>query len=307
LITVLLLTIVGIVTGAQVTVRTAWVQTVVSDSQGRLVTSLGHDDFRLLADEREQPITVFSKAELPMALSLMLDASPSLRRLRQRVRDAARLIIDEFERGDRVNVGAFDSAVQVTERFTASRQRIFWSLDQPVTGADTPCVAPGKRQQPPGFRAEADSSPPLIGRGGTALWDAVWCGVRELQRDRESIRKVMVIVTDGKENSSRGDRDSTIRFAQTVGVMIYTIGFYGTEGHPFGLNRALLSRLSLETGGRSFEREDRDPLEPIFTRIGEELRAHYVLGFDRQSVSATGKLQLQTKPVGLTARARTRF
>jgi VWFA-related protein len=297
----------GLIAIGQVTDRTTWVQTVVTDSQGRLVTSLDQNDFRLIAEEREQTITVFSKNELPMALSLMLDVSLSLRKHRQRVLTAARLVIDEFGRGDRVNVGAFDSAVQVTGRFTASRQRIFWSLEQPVTGADTPCEAPSTKPRRPGSTNAQETSSPWIGQGGTALWDAVWCGVRELQRDRESIRKVMVIVTDGKENSSRTERDSTVRFAQNVGVMIYTIGFYGTEGAPHGLNAALLRRLSLETGGSFFDREETDPLEPVFARIGEELRAHYVLGFERRSTSETGKLQVDVKTPGLSARARTRF
>ncbi len=300
----------GIIAVAQVTDRTTWVQTVVSDSQGRLVTSLDQDDFRLIAEEREQPVTVFSKNEMPMALSLMLDVSLSLEKHRQRVLNAARLIIDEFGRGDRVNVGAFDTAVQVTGRFTASRQRIFWSLEQPVTGADTPCEAPSMRPRRPGSTNVQETSSPWIGQGGTALWDAVWCGVRELQRDRESIRKVMILVTDGWENSSRSDRDSAVRFAQSVGVLIYTIGFYGTDGVASGLdglNSPLLRRLSLETGGPFFDREDTDPLGPVFARIGEELRAHYVLGFERQSASATGKLQVEVKKAGLSARARTRF
>jgi VWFA-related protein len=298
---------VGVVALAQGTDRTAWVQTVVTDAQGQLVTSLGQSDFRLIADEREQPITVFSKNELPMALSLMLDVSGSLKKHRHRVRDAARLIVDEFGRGDRVNIGAFDGAVQVTERFTASPRRIFWSLDQPVTGADTPCGPPTTKPLQANLRNQQPVSEPWIGRGGTALWDAVFCGVRELQRDRESIRKVMVLVTDGMENSSQTARDFAVRYAQTVGVMIYTVGFYGTDGAPNGLNAGLLRKLSLETGGRFFDLEDKDPLEPVFARIGEELRAHYVLGFERQSSGATRKLLVEAKTAGLTARARTRF
>jgi len=296
----------AVIAVAQGTDRTAWVQAVVTDAQGQLVTSLAQDNFRVIADEREPPITVFSKNELPMALSLMLDASPSIRKHRQRVRDAARLIVDEFGRGDRVNIGAFDGAVQVTERFTASHRRIFWSLDQPVTGADTPCETPAKKLGPPALQNSQPLPPsPWIGRGGTAIWDAVWCGVRELQRDRESIRKVMLLVTDGMENSSKMERDPVVRYAQSVGVMIYTVGYYGTEGD--GLNEGLLGKLSFETGGKFFTRKDKDPLEPVFASIAEELRAHYVLGFERQSASATGKLQVDVKTAGLTARARTRF
>ena len=292
---------------AQGTDRTAWVQVVVTNAKDELVSTLTADDFVVLADGREQSISEFSKGELPMALSIMLDVSPSLNKHRLRVRQAAQRIFGEFDRGDRVNIGAFDSAVWITQRFTASPQRIFWSLEQPFTGADTPCVSPGRRAQPPGFRSEQNGPPPLLGRGGTAVWDAVWCGVRELLRDRESIRKVMLLVTDGKENSSRLTRDQVHEYAERAGALIYAIGFYGIDGAPHGLNEGLLRRLSGATGGRLFKHEDEDPLEPAFERIGQELRAHYVLGFEKASSSATGVLEVRVKTPGLTARARTRF
>jgi len=37
------------------------------------------------------------------------------------------------------------------------------------------------------------------------------------------------------------------------------------------------------------------------------LRAHYVLGFEKASSSATGALEVRMKTPGLTARARSRF
>jgi Ca-activated chloride channel homolog len=142
--------------------------------------------------------------------------------------------------------------------------------------------------------------------GGTAMWDAVWCGVSELQRDSESIRKVMVIITDGMENSSRAKTDGVIRRTQAAGALVYTVGFLGIEGRLVR-NDGLLREFTQETGGRHFPLEDKDPVAPVFKRIGEELRGHYVLGFTPRSSGSSGKLAVRVKPAGLTARTRSRY
>ena len=277
----------GIIAVAQVTDRATWVQTVVSDSAGSyssrrwIRTTSG-----LIAEEREQPVTVFSKHEMPMALSLMLDVSLSL---------------DETPAARAQRCSAHHR--RIWKRRSRQRRRVrhrsagYWTIygeppedllvartardrrGHAVRGAQH-CDHDGLVQP-----TSQETSSPWIGQGGTALWDAVWCGVRELQRDRESIRKVMILVTDGWENSSRSDRDSAVRFAQSVGVLIYTIGFYGTDGVASGLdglNSPLLRRLSLETGGPFRSRGYRSARAGLRARIGEELRAHYVLGFERQ-------------------------
>jgi Ca-activated chloride channel homolog len=282
--------------------RTVWVQVIVTDKNDRVVTSLGPDDFSILADEEPRDITVFSKNELPMALALLFDVSGSMRKQLAPSRQASRLLIDEFVRGDRVNIVAFDSHVLVSNGFVANRARIAASIDLPMTGANAPCTPPNDKR-PLGSRSEGLTS---MSGGGTAMWDAVWCGVSELQRDSESIRKVMVIITDGMENSSRAKTDGVIRRTQAAGALVYTVGFLGIEGRLVR-NDGLLREFTQETGGRHFPLEDKDPVAPVFKRIGEELRGHYVLGFTPRSSGSSGKLAVRVKPAGLTARTRSRY
>jgi VWFA-related protein len=287
---------------AQSPPRTVWVQVIVTDKNDRVVTSLGRDDFAILADEEPRDITVFSKNELPMALALLFDVSGSMRKQLVPSRQASRLLINEFVRGDRVNIISFDSTVSVSSTFLSNRAAIAASLDLPLTGAGVPCTPPNDKR-PLGSRSEGLTS---LQGGGTAMWDAVWCGVGELQRDSESIRKVMVIITDGMENSSRAKSDGVIRRTQAAGTLVYTIGFVGIEGRPVR-DDLRLREFTQETGGRHFPLEDKDPVEPVFRRIGEELRGHYALGFTPRSGGSTGKLRILVKTPGLTARTRTRY
>src|SRR6185436_11733807 len=51
----------------------------VRDGEGRLVTTLGKDDFTIEEDGVPQPITQFTKERVPVSLSLTLDISDSMR------------------------------------------------------------------------------------------------------------------------------------------------------------------------------------------------------------------------------------
>jgi VWFA-related protein len=268
-----------------------------------VVTSLRRDDFAIVADEEPCDITVFSKNEMPMALALLFDVSGSMREQLAPSRQASRLLMDEFVKGDRVNIMAFDSRVMVSSQFVANRAQLARSLDLPMTGAGSPCT-PFDEKRPMGLWSER--LPNSGSGGGTALWDGIWCGVSELARDSESIRKVMVVITDGMENSSRSKPDSVVRRTQMAGVLVYTIGFLGIEGGKVRNDR-VLREFTHDTGGRHFPVEDKDPVEPVFKRIGEELRGHYVLGFTARSATSAGDLKVTVKTPGLTARARTRY
>lgn len=296
----LLVTAGAMAAGAQAPSRTVWVQTTVTDSQGQLVRALGPSDFRVIASDEPRPVTMVSKNELPMALSLMMDVSGSMRKQQFKVRRSAELLLSEFGRGDRVNVGAFEAKVAVTNRFTANRDRILRSLEQPATGADTQCEPPSPVQ--------TTSMTAPVGGGGTALWDAVWCGVRELQRDTEAIRKVLIVISDGLDNRSRIGQADAVRFAQAAGVLVYTVGFYGIENDPRGQRSdRRLRELAVKNGGRYFPIEESQPLEPVFRAIGDELRAHYVIGFEPRNPRSAGTLLVEVTTPGLTARARERY
>ena len=287
--------------------RTIWVTATVTDASGRVVTSLQHQDFRIATGDKDRQdlpreVTVFSKNELPVAVSLMLDRSGSMRDQMANARTAAMLLTKVFVRGDRINIGAFDSEVVVSDRFTANRALIEWSLTRLGTGATTPCVSPPPPQRP------GQLGPDGLPRAGsgTAMWSGVWCGVRELTRDTESIRKVLVLITDGLDNTSGHNEGVALMGVFAEGVTIYSVGFLGREG---GLARAdrRLRQLAATTGGLFFPIEEKDPLEPVFTRIGEELKGQYVLGFTARTSSEAGHLKVTVTDPALTVRTRAQF
>jgi VWFA-related protein len=280
-------------------VETTWFLVTVTDAAGRPVPALEQQDFVVQAGGRERPIAVFSRDELPMTMFLMLDVSRSMVRAAPFVRRAAEELIGGFVRGDRIGIGSFSTTVSVTPRFTANRAEIMRALDRTLSGANAPCM-PSQADRP-GMRG----APLPLAReryGATALWDAVACGVGELLRDRETLRRVLVLITDGSENASHIREHEAVRLATQAGVVVYLVGLPGDSGR----SGALLRDLAIETGGGYFPIEERDlqrDVSAAFGRILDELRHQYVIGIDARS-GTDGEVTVGVRAPGVTVRAR---
>jgi VWFA-related protein len=161
---------------------------------------------------------------------------------------------------------------------------------------------------------------------GTLLYDAVFLASDELMR-KQSGRKALIILSDGVDTGSKMTIESAIEYAQRTDTIVYSIlfsdpsaygsgGFGGWGGHHGGRGgpqeqehpdgKKILTRISQETGGRMFEVSKKEPIDQIYSRISEELRNQYSLGYtpDRKKVTGYHKIHLATKQKDLTVQAR---
>ena len=74
--------------------------------------------------------------------------------------------------------------------------------------------------------------------------------------------------------------------AQRADTLVYSIYFKGEEGNAgvYGRSqgpdgKAILQRISRETGGAVYEITKKTPVDQIYDRLQEELRSQYSLGF----------------------------
>jgi len=277
-----------------------WVTATAIDRDGRLVTDLGRDDFEVLEDGVVQPITVFRSDPVPFALSIMFDLSGSLSDSVGSMRRAMAELIDRFRPGDRANVGSFDTLPTVSPRFSGHRETLLRStalsvsptgLSSSTTGhAAMPCHGPWNAEL---WRQQA--------RGMSAVWDGVACGIDTVAGDAETPRRVVLLITDGVDHVSVTRQAEVHELADKFGVMVYVIAMIGTEG----LNSGGLRSLAAETGGGYFVLNQQADLTPTFTRIAEELRHQYVMGYSATAGSGpAGRLEVRVKRPGITARGR---
>lgn len=119
---------------------------------------------------------------------------------------------------------------------------------------------------------------------GTAIGSGLGTSVKRL-KDSEAISKVVILLTDGDNNSGSIAPATAAEIAKEFGVRVYTIGV-GTRGtapfpqiDPFGrtryvdmpvkINEELLTRIAEMTGGKYFRATDNASLADVYTEIDE--------------------------------------
>jgi VWFA-related protein len=292
----------------------------VRNKQGQLVRDLTKDDFNVDEDSRPQTIAYFSKeSDLPLTLGLVVDTSPSQRRVLEQERGASYKFFDQVLREDKDQafVIHFDAEVELLQDLTNSRKQLQNALRELEAA------------QPRQLNRRDSPNPSPRPRGGTALYDAVLLACDDVMK-KQTGRKALVVLTDGVDNASRTTLADAIASAQRADTLVYSILFadeqaYGSQNMgPFGRGggrrggmgrypqqqrpdgKKVLERLSKETGGGFFEGSKKQSLDDIYRQIQEELRGQYSLGYtpDKNDGPGFRKIHVTTKQKGVTVQAR---
>ena len=173
------------------------------DKKGRIISDLQRDDFKVYEDGVEQPISFFSSEQVPASWGLILDRSGSMELMIREVREAALSLIHEGSPADDMLVIPFHDRAALPLDFTRERSSL------------------------------VDSIAGLYPAGQTALYDAVALALQRLQRGQHP-KKVLVVITDGEDNSSRIRLENLIeRVWEERDVAIYPIGTFESTDLPW--------------------------------------------------------------------------
>jgi len=110
--------------------------------------------------------------------------------------------------------------------------------------------------------------------GATAMYDATRAGINSL--DGSSARKIVVLFTDGYDNSSFIKANNVVRLARKSGTTVYVIGL-GQVNFP------VLTLMALQTGGRAYFVQDASELPDVYESIFRTLKVHYVISWKSKS------------------------
>jgi len=253
------------------------VYATVTDQLGALVPNLTRDDFEILDNNARQEIVVFENESQPFTAIVMLDSSGSMTNSLKLVNAGAEQFIIRLLPQDKAQVGAFNDKVEFSGTFTSDRDELVAALK------------------------ELDFGNP------TRLYDALDQSLDRLTGVEG--RRVIVVLTDGEDNSSKVGQGDVLNRAIADEVMIYGIGL---ESNYFNGMRQVrtnpdkvVRRLAEETGGGYYLLKETVDLNSTFTRIAQELRSQYVLGFSPTVLDGkVHKLAVNVKRPGMKARAR---
>jgi Ca-activated chloride channel family protein len=225
----------------------------VLDEKNRPAPDLPIEGFKLFEEGVEQKIAVFeSETSQPLDLALMIDSSLSAHKEMGFEQEAAAHFIRQILRaGDRLSVFAFDENVSQLAAFSDNVANLQTAVRR---------IAPG---------------------AGTSIYDAVMLGARALERRGEDRRRVIILVTDAGETTSRADFDAARKEAVRSGTLLYTIVIRPVKNES-GRNTAgehALETITDTTGGAMFFPDAPQDLTIIFDIIDRELRTQYRLGY----------------------------
>lgn len=257
------------------------VHALVEDRHGRAVPDLARDNFLVYEDNRPQALTVFSAADAPATIGLLLDNSTSMVNKRDRVIVAAVEFASLSHPDDEVFVLAFNEDV-----------RVAWPLQ--VLNESSLSV----------LRATLGDQ--IAARGKTAFYDAVLQGLDRLSTGTHT-RQVLVVVSDGGDNASRRGREEMMAAIESSHAMVYAVALQDTidRGNP-----SLLRRLADRTGGEVFSPKSIDEVPGALSHIARDIRATYTLGYVPTNAARDGSRRelrvVVRQPGGPTLRVRTR-
>jgi len=265
------------------------VHTTVTDKNGKFVSGLKKDTFRIHENGIAQNIQYFSQEDVPISLGIVIDTSGSMRSKFDSVTRAALSFIRAGNPDDEEFLIGFNDEVELLEDYTNDIDLITDSLNNTVVS------------------------------GGTALWDAIYLSVQKAQSGSKP-KKALVVISDGEDKDSYYKLDEMVAKVQESDVQIYSIGFLSPEPDQglFGRwvksepekARAALQKISEESGARAYFPKDVTEIHDIVAQIAYELRNQYSIAYTSSNPAKDGtwrriKVALEPPPAeGMKVRYR---
>jgi Ca-activated chloride channel homolog len=252
----------------------------VFDARGIALTGLRLEDFELRVDGQLRNISDMTRTETYVRMAMLFDNSGSIDFAREFEKQAAKHFFRKVMRP--VDEAAIFSI--------ASESYLAQPLTRDVSVLERTIERFGKPE------------------GSTSLFDAIIDAAAYLRP--YTGRRVLVIVSDGVETTSRNDFETTIRqvLADDCQIFIVQTGLYeGANVRALAAERRM-EQLSGQTGGAVYIPKTTDELDAAFQQIAADLAQQYVLSYYSGEERRDGRFHLidlrvkQRKDVRVRAR-----
>jgi Ca-activated chloride channel family protein len=265
----------------------------VRDASGRLVPSLTRDDFLVLEEGREQPLSDLALRQVPVDVALMVDASSSVAASFDDFRRAAEELAARLAPEDRICLIKFDDKIELLQDWTQSRVQLRRALRRLTPGVFTrfndALYVSAREQFPAASRRRAVvvlSDGIDSGRGSSTLEAAV----RALLESQVTVYAISNTRIERARKSRELDTllsggDSTVRFNSL------RIGDLRESIRVLDLSERNLGQLARATGGRLYTPDSFDALDSVYSEVAEELRHQYALYYTPLNTARDGSFR----------------
>ena len=239
------------------------VPTTVLDARGAAVTNLKIEDFDLLVDGEPKPISDIYRAETPVRMAMLFDNSGSLDASREFEKHAAMRFFRSVMRPvDQAAIYSVSTTVELSQEMTNNVSLLERTID-------------------------------LYGKpeGATSLYDAIFAALSYLKP--YAGRRVIVIVSDGRDTVSREDHDfeATLNRLSSDECQVYVVqtGLYDNANVRDLTAERRMQAFAAQTGGEAYIPKTVSELDDTFAQISADLAQQYILSYYPASDKRDGK------------------
>jgi VWFA-related protein len=244
--------------------------------QGKSVSDLSPRDVTIL-DDGKPPAAVLSfhsESDLPLRLGLLIDTSGSITERFSFEQRAAVNFMNQVltSKDDLAFVAGFSNSVVLAQDFTSDLQQLARGANQ------------------------------LVPVGGTAIWDAVAFAADKLAERQEGrpSAKILVVISDGDDNSSSATLKQAIERAERDEVIVYTVSTRYSEAETHGNNltgNRAMKVLAKRTGGVAFFPGSAGHLNRSLAELQQVIRSRYLISYRPALFSPDGHY----RPIAIVA------
>jgi VWFA-related protein len=264
---------------------------VIDRKSREFIRGLKPQDFDLFEDEARQRIEFFGQDQLPLSIVLLVDISPSVRPVIEKIREGALQALQRLRPEDEVALMVFSGWTELIQDFTRQRQLILDKL--------------GEALQKKG--------------GGTRIHEAIAKAARQMRyATNPTSRRVIIAVTDNQGSMSRyRDAISEEEVQQTVtesgatvcGVIVRSLLNVADAilfQQPQVQERSKRTSVNpyIEQTGGELASASKDEINARLGEVIDHLRSRYSLGYLPTNQNHNGKFRKIRLALSAEARRR---
>lgn len=275
----------------------------VKDKKGQLVPALTWRDVRIFENGLRKHISYFSSDPYPLSVAFVIDQSLPFQVMTS-VNTALGALQGAFTPYDEMAIFTYNNGTNMRTDYTGAQSaRIGAILERSKsTGREAylgspggplsqtiaindhnfdPNTAPNRNSPNATFQA-----PP---KETHALNDAIFAAAQSLAKRPDKTRRIIYVISDGKEMGSKATFKDNIRFLQTNKIAVYAtvvgdsatpyVGFLDHYHIPFTMKENILPQYTAQTGGEAVSEYRVRGIEQSFAKIAEDVRVQYTVGY----------------------------
>jgi VWFA-related protein len=292
------------------------VPVTVKDSNGKLVAGLTFRDFRVFENNTREPIAFFTTDSFPLSIAFVIDQSLTTD-VMAKVNNSLGAIQGALTPYDEVAVFSYNNGAQERTGFTGAQSTRLPAVlaltketgsEMLVPVSDGPLAGCAIRQN--GGCVDPNLQPGRSAGGNTfmtipkeihTLNDAVLAAAKELSTRPKGRRRIIYVISDGKEYGSKATYKEVLRYLETNKVAVYGTlvgdsarwgeGYVSRIHLPFTMYDNILYKYIAATGGTPDSERNLNGIEKSYAKIAEEARNQYTLGYYSHEPTIDGKFR----------------